>query len=169
MVAVAQNGGMDALGTLELPTGSVTLHRASRADLPELIALLADDVLGREREGADPAPYERALAAIDDDPAHLLLAARDGAGRLLATAQLTLLPSLSRGGATRLQIESVRVAADARGSGLGSALLGWAHRWGRDRGAVLAQLTTDGARTDAHRFYERLGYTASHLGFKLAL
>ena len=100
---------MTALDILDLPTGPVALHRAREADLPELVALLADDVLGREREARELGPYRRAFAAIDRDPAHLLLAARDEAGALLATLQLTLLPSLSRGGSLRLQIESVRV------------------------------------------------------------
>ena len=169
MAAGAHNGGMSALDTLDLPTGPVTLHRAAEADLPELVALLADDVLGREREAEAIAPYARAIAAIDRDPAHLLLAARDGDGHLVATMQLTLLPSLSRGGATRLQIEAVRVAGRTRGGGLGTALMAWALDWGREHGAELAQLTTDRARPDAHRFYERLGFTPSHVGFKLAL
>lgn len=169
MAAGAHNGGMSTLDTLELATGPVTLHRAAAEDLPELVALLADDVLGREREADDIAPYARALDAIDRDPAHILLAARDGDGHLVATMQLTLLPSLSRGGATRLQIEAVRVAGRTRGGGLGTALMAWALDWGREHGAELAQLTTDRARPDAHRFYERLGFTPSHVGFKLAL
>jgi GNAT superfamily N-acetyltransferase len=160
---------MTLLDTLDLPDGPVALHRAAAADLPELVALLADDVLGREREAADLAPYARALEAIDRDPAHLLLAARDGHGDLVATAQLTLLPSLSRGGAMRLQIEAVRVAGRARGGGLGTALMTWALDWGREHGASLAQLTTDRSRPDAHRFYDRLGFTPSHVGFKLPL
>lgn len=146
-----------------------TLHRAEAGDLPELVALLADDVLGREREGADLAPYEAAFAQIASDPRQLLLAVRDEVGGLVATMQLTLLPCLSRGGATRLQIEAVRVAAPSRGTGLGTALFDWAHRWGREQGAVLAQLTTDAARADARRFYERLGYAASHVGMKAPL
>ena len=169
MAAGAHNGGMSTLDTLELATGPVTLHRAAAEDLPELVALLADDVLGREREAEHFAPYARALDAIDRDPAHLLLAARDGDGHLVATMQLTLLPSLSRGGATRLQIEAVRVAGRTRGGGLGTALMAWALDWGREHGAELAQLTTDRTRPDAHRFYERLGFTPSHVGFKLAL
>ena len=169
MAAGAHNGGMSTLDTLELATGPVTLHRAAAEDLPELVALLADDVLGREREAEHFAPYARALDAIDRDPAHLLLAARDGDGHLVATMQLTLLPSLSRGGATRLQIEAVRVAGRTRGGGLGTALMAWALDWGREHGAELAQLTTDRTRPYAHRFYERLGFTPSHVGFKLAL
>jgi GNAT superfamily N-acetyltransferase len=163
------NASMTALDTLALTAGPVTLHRAAEEDLPELAALLADDVLGREREAEDLAAYRRAFARIDADEAHLLLAARDARGGLLATMQLSLVPSLSRGGALRLQIEAVRVAAPARGGGLGSALMDWAHRGGGARGAALAQLTTDATRADAHRFYARLGYAPSHVGFKLPL
>ena len=88
---------------------------------------------------------------------------------MAATMQLTLMPSLSRGGAMRLQIEAVRVAGSARGGCLGTALFTWAHDWGRAQGATLAQLTTDASRTDAQRFYERLGYVPSHVGCKLPL
>ncbi|MGY5763712.1 GNAT family N-acetyltransferase [Brachybacterium sp. DNPG3] len=161
---------------LEIGGRVLSVARARAADLPELVALLADDVLGRERElsgeheGEDLAPYERAFAAIDADAEHhLLVVVRDEDGALAATLQLTLLPSLSRGGATRLQIEAVRVASGLRGAGLGTALLDRAHEWGRAQGATLAQLTTDRARPDAHRFYERVGYTASHVGFKRTL
>jgi GNAT superfamily N-acetyltransferase len=155
--------------TLVIDGRRLTLARAVRADLPELVALLADDVLGRERETDAAEPYRRAFARIDADEDQLLLAVRDEHSRLVATMQLMLLTSLSRAGATRLQIEAVRVAAPVRGAGLGTALFAWAHDWGRERGATLAQLTTDASRTDAHRFYDRLGYRASHLGFKLPL
>lgn len=155
--------------TLELGERSFHVTRATGSELSELVALLADDMLGRERESADLEPYARAFARIDRDENQLLLAVRDDLGALVATMQLTLIPSLSRGGATRLQIEAVRVAAATRGSGLGTALFAWAHRWGREHGAQLAQLTTDAARTDAHRFYDRLGYLPSHVGYKLPL
>lgn len=155
--------------TLDLDGRRFTVARAVGADLPELVALLADDVLGRERDVATPEPYRSAFARIDADDNELLLAVRDQHGRLVATMQLMLLTSLSRAGATRLQIEAVRVAAPVRGAGLGSALFAWAHDWGRERGATLAQLTTDTSRTGAHRFYDRLGYRASHVGFKRPL
>lgn len=145
------------------------LERAVRADVPSLVALLADDVLGRDRESDSLDPYLQAFVRIDQDPHQLLVAVRDESGAVVATMQLTLMPSLSRGGATRLQIEAVRVAASTRGSGLGTALFEWAHRWGREQGASLAQLTTDASRTDAHRFYDALGYAPSHLGYKLPL
>ncbi|MGP5638073.1 GNAT family N-acetyltransferase [Brachybacterium tyrofermentans] len=155
--------------TLDLDGRIFSLHRACADDVPALVALLADDVLGRERESSDLAPYEEAFSRIDADGNQLLVAVRDEAGKIVATMQLTLMPSLSRGGATRLQIEAVRVDESTRGAGLGSALFAWAQNWGREHGATLAQLTTDAVRVDAHRFYERLGYVPSHVGFKLPL
>lgn len=145
------------------------VDRATEADVPALLALLADDALGARRETDDPEPYLAALREIDADPRHLLVAVRDDGGEVVATMQLTLLPGLARAGATRLQVEAVRVARAARGGGLGAALLEWAHGWGRERGATLVQLTSDRTRTDAHRFYERLGYAPSHVGFKRPL
>ncbi|WP_370288307.1 GNAT family N-acetyltransferase [Nocardioides sp.] len=155
---------------LELGSSSYRLDRAREADLPALVALLADDPLGSTRETADPEPYRAAFHAIDADrDHHLLLTVRalesDGEP-VVATLQLTLLPGLSRGGATRLQLEGVRVDREWRGTGLGAALLAWSHRWGWERGARLGQLTSDAARPGAHRFYESVGYVASHVGFK---
>ncbi|MEJ6550323.1 GNAT family N-acetyltransferase [Corynebacterium sp. USCH3] len=140
----------------------------------DIVALLTDDVLGQTRESSSLDPYMVALTEIDADPAHFLLIVREGrddrdGGPAVATMQLTIVPGMSRGGAKRLQIEAVRVAAGTRGTGLGSALFDWAHDYGRTRGATLAQLTSDVTRTDAHRFNGRLGYTASHQGFKLIL
>ncbi len=147
---------------------SFRVARASRADVPELVLLLADDAIGSTREGADLTPYLAAFEAIDRDPAQLLVTVRDEE-HTVGTMQLTLIPGLSRSGALRLQIEAVRVAASARGVGLGTALLEWAATYGRERGASLVQLTTDKQRSGAHRFYESLGYVASHEGFKLHL
>ena len=160
---------MERMHTLELAGRRFTITRASAEDLLAIVALLADDVLGRDREGAGMATYEQAFHQIDGDENQLLVAVRDSEDQVVATMQLTLIPSLSRGGATRLQIEAVRVAASTRGTGLGTALLTWGHDWGREHGATLAQLTTDRSRTDAHRFYDQLGYRASHVGFKLLL
>jgi GNAT superfamily N-acetyltransferase len=148
--------------------GVLPLRRATAGDLPAVVALLTDDPLGATRESADLAPYETAFAAVDADPAHLLVVADDG-GDVVGTLQLTFVPGLSRGGALRAQVESVRVAATARGRGLGEAMLRWCADEARRRGAALVQLTTDKRRTDAHRFYERLGFVASHEGFKLEL
>lgn len=145
------------------------LDRAAEGDLPALVALLADDPLGAGRESSEMAPYLRALREIDADPNQLLLAVRHQDGTLVGTMQLTLIPGLSRGGSKRLLIEGVRLASGSRGAGLGRALLEWAHDHGRANGASLAQLTSDKTRTDAHRFYEKAGYTASHEGFKRPL
>lgn len=143
--------------------------RAERADLPAIVALLAHDPLGQSREDpADPA-YVEAFAAIAADPAQLLVVAVDGDDQVVATMQLTFIPGLSRRGATRAQLESVRVADSARGSGLGATILEWAITYARECGADLMQLTTDKSRTRAHAFYERLGFVASHEGMKLAL
>ncbi|MFJ4187313.1 GNAT family N-acetyltransferase [Kitasatospora sp. NPDC089509] len=150
-------------------TAVLTIRRATEADLPAIVAMLADDPLGATRETPDDlTPYRTAFARIDGDPhQHLVVAER--AGRTIGTLQLTLVPGLSRTGATRAIIEAVRVHADERGSGLGTELIRWAVERSRELGAVLVQLTSDATRTDAHRFYERLGFTASHLGFKLDL
>lgn len=135
--------------------------------------LLADDPLGAAREvvpddEADLEPYRRAFAVIDADPAQLLVAAADGTD-VVGTLQLSVIPGLSRQGALRGQIEAVRVRADHRGHGLGEAMVRWAIGEARRRGCALVQLTTDASRVDAHRFYERLGFVASHVGLKLAL
>ncbi|MCF6376806.1 GNAT family N-acetyltransferase [Nocardioides KLBMP 9356] len=113
-------------------------------------------------------PYVRAFQAVDADPAHLLVVAEDG-GRVVATLQLSFIPGLARRGALRAQVEGVRVHPEARNSGLGRALLLWARDEAERRGCALIQLTSDKARSDAHRFYSRLGYVASHEGFKLDL
>jgi GNAT superfamily N-acetyltransferase len=141
------------------------IRRATRTDLPALVALLADDPLGAARESADPAAYERAFAAVDADEHQLLVCAEEG-GEVVGTLQLTVIPGLSRGGMLRGQIEAVRVRADHRGSGLGRRLVEWAVDEARRRGCGLVQLTTDRSRTDAHRFYAALGFVDSHRGFK---
>ncbi|MEX5718951.1 GNAT family N-acetyltransferase [Geodermatophilus maliterrae] len=158
----------DPLARLTGPADGVVLRRATAGDLPALVALLADDALGATREAADLAPYEAAFAAVDADPAHLLVVADDG-GTVAGTLQLSFVPGLSRRGTLRAQVEGVRVAAAARGRGLGAAMLRWTVGEARRRGAALVQLTTDKRRSDAHRFYERLGFTASHEGMKLEL
>ena len=147
----------------------VVLRRAERADLPALLGLLAADQLGAHRECADDlTPYEAAFAAIDADPAQLLVAATAD-DRLVGTFQLTFIPGLARRGALRAQIEAVRVAAEYRNRGLGAAMMRWAIDEARSRGCALVQLTSDRTRADAHRFYERLGFVASHEGFKLQM
>ncbi|CAM3278258.1 GNAT family N-acetyltransferase [Nocardioides dubius] len=145
------------------------VRRARRRDVPALVSLLADDPLGAGREGAELARYEAAFDAIDRSDAHYLAAVSDAEGRVVGTMQLTVLPGLSRGATTRLQIEAVRVASSERGRGLGTAMFEWAHRHGRSRGAGLAQLTTDLSRGQARAFYRALGYEESHAGLKRPL
>jgi GNAT superfamily N-acetyltransferase len=148
------------------------LRRAEVGDLPAIVGLLAADQLGIARDGirddADLQACRRALAAIDRDPAHVLVVA-EAKGRVVATMQVSYLPGLARRGALRAQIEAVRVEQAYRGGGLGQAMLAWAISEARQRGCALAQLTTDKSRTGAHRFYERLGFVASHEGMKLVL
>jgi len=149
----------------------VSFHRALISDVPAIIELLADDELGRQREQAGPPPspnYETAFNAIDQDP-NQLLAVADHGGDVVGCLQLTFIPGLSRVGMWRGQIESVRVASKHRGSGLGRKLFEWAIEECRDRGCGLVQLTTDKSRPDALRFYQSLGFTASHEGMKLDL
>ncbi|MGJ5725732.1 GNAT family N-acetyltransferase [Brevibacterium sp. H602] len=219
--------------TLDLAGRTFVVRRATETDVPAIVALLRDDVLGAVREAdvevddradavaagsapaipnaEDAAPYARAFALIDADPNQLLVAITEASGRadppgradiadrtesaeqaqsagqprsagqplsagqahdgsaVVGTLQLSLLPSLSRRGTLRLQIEAVRVGPSAQGIGLGTAVFGWAHECGRRFGAGLVQLTTDKSRTGAQRFYDRLGYVASHEGMKLPL
>lgn len=145
------------------------LRPATAADLPAIVAMLADDPLGATRETpGDLAPYRAAFAALDaDERQHLLVAESDGV--VVGVLQLTVIPGLSRTAMTRGLVEGVRVHRDERGGGLGEALLKWAIARAREQGCGLVQLTTDLARPDAHRFYERLGFVKSHYGYKLGL
>jgi GNAT superfamily N-acetyltransferase len=160
---------------LELPVGSVLLRCATPGDLSAIIELLADDPISAARgdsaDASDREAYEAAFAAIDSDPAQRLLVAVDadgsgGTASVVATMQLTVIPGLARRGASRLQIEAVRVASSQRNRGIGAAMMRWAIEDARASGVPLVQLTSDAARVDAHRFYERLGFAASHVGFK---
>ncbi len=133
-----------------------------------LVRLIVDDQISASRESPDMAPYEAAFRQIDGDAAQLLVAAvlEDV---VVGTLQLTVIPGLARSGALRAQIEAVRVHADHRGRGIGETMVRWAVDEARRRRCALVQLTTDKRRTDAHRFYARLGFSASHEGFKLQL
>lgn len=148
---------------------TVDIRRATERDLVSMIELLIDDDFGSQRESLDDlAPYIDAFQAIDSDPNQLLVVMeRDGL--IIGTQHLTFMPGLSYKGATRLQIEEVRIASSERGNGLGSTLIEWAIEQARERGCFLVQLTSNAARTDAHRFYRRLGFEQSHAGFKLKL
>lgn len=150
---------------------ALSFRTAIRADLPELIRMLADDPLGESREdvSAPPNPrYEVAFRHIEQSPDHEILIAEKASG-IVGMLQLSYLPGLSRLGALRCQIEGVRVAASVRGQGIGKALFEESIRRARDHDCTLIQLTTDKSRPDAHRFYESLGFIATHEGYKLSL
>jgi GNAT superfamily N-acetyltransferase len=141
--------------------------------VPAILDLLADDDISRARGHGDTpevvdAGIWQAFEAIDADPNNELIVGTD-AGQIVATCQLTFTPGLSRGGATRMTIEAVRVRPDRRGAGLGAAMMAFALTRARARGCRIAQLTTDKQRTAAQRFYAALGFTASHEGMKLLL
>jgi GNAT superfamily N-acetyltransferase len=145
------------------------LRRARRQDVAAIVALYADDVLGAARETPDA--LDRYYAAFDelvgDANQELIVAERDGV--VVGTLQLTYLRHLSHGGSRVAQIEAVRVAAALRGGGLGAEMMRWAIARARAAGCVRVQLTSNKDRVDAHRFYERLGFSRSHEGFKLYL
>jgi GNAT superfamily N-acetyltransferase len=150
---------------------TLTFRDATAEDLPLIVAMYADDDLGSGRESAtDPLPdsYRRAFHVIDADPRHRLIVAEDD-GEVVATLQLSYLPQLSHRGSERAQIESVRVTSKRRDGGIGRALMQWAIDAARERGCPIVQLTTNAQRHDAHRFYESLGFTASHVGMKRKL
>jgi GNAT superfamily N-acetyltransferase len=147
-------------------------RRARESDLPAIIAMLADDALGRTREVvSDPVDdrYRAAFAAIVADENQLLAVAVNADDQPVGCLQLTFIPGLSRIGMWRGQIESVRITETERGTGLGTRFIEWAIGVCRDRGCKLVQLTSDKSRADSIRFYEKLGFTASHEGMKLTL
>jgi GNAT superfamily N-acetyltransferase len=150
----------------------LTCRIATRSDVPAILELLADDEVSRRRDGAvseaADAAHWAAFEAIDADPRNELIVADDD-GEVVGTFQLTFTPSLSRGGRERMTIEAVRVRGDQRGRGLGRSMMEWALDRGRERGCGIAQLTTDKRRSDAHRFYVSLGFSATHEGMKMSL
>lgn len=150
-------------------THDLKIRPATITDVPEIVAMLADDPLGATRESPDDlAPYLEAFERVASDPRqHLVMARLDG--KPAGTLQLMIIHGLARRGAIRAQIESVRVHRGLRGRGLGSELIRWAIEAAREAGAGIVQLTSDASRTEAHRFYERLGFVNSHAGFKLQL
>ncbi|WAT18732.1 GNAT family N-acetyltransferase [Aurantiacibacter sp. MUD11] len=149
----------------------LTYREASMADLPFLDALIEADEVAAARDIAPPDNHgqqQEAMRAIEADPNHeLWIVELDGTP--VASFQLSYLPGVSRKGAWRGQIESVRVTPELRGKGVGAAMMRWAIARCEERGCGVVQLTSDVNRPDAHRFYERLGFSATHAGFKLRL
>ena len=149
-------------------TGQTTFRTATGADLPAILALLADDPLGKNRETSDSPAYRAAFDAIAADP-NQQMAVAELSGVVIGYMQITYIPGLSRGGAWRGQLESVRIATPHRGQGIGAQFFHWAFAQCKARNCALVQLTTDTRRPDALRFYERLGFAASHHGLKHSL
>jgi GNAT superfamily N-acetyltransferase len=148
------------------------IRPARREDVPAIVALLADDELGARRESpGDPLPraYWDAWERIERSPGTTVVVAEAPDGEIVATLQLDVLPSLSHRGALRAQIEAVRVASGRRSGGLGRRLVEWAIEEARREGCRIVQLTSNRSRDDALRFYERLGFEATHRGLKLTL
>jgi GNAT superfamily N-acetyltransferase len=165
--AVTGSNPSCAAGSADAPT----LRRARAQDLPEIVRLLAEDPLGARRERYElplPASYEAAFAAIDRDPnQELCVACLDDA--VIGVLQLTFIPYLTYQGGWRALIEGVRIAPGLRSRGLGRVLFEWAIERARARGCHMVQLTSDKTRPDAIRFYQALGFVASHEGMKLLL
>jgi GNAT superfamily N-acetyltransferase len=156
---------------LTMEHNNIRFRRANVTDLRTIVEMLADDQFGLQRE--DPqfpiaSEYQKAFTEIEADSNQLLAVAED-AGFVVATLQLSFIPGLARKGTWRGQIEAVRVASSHRNSGLGQLMIEWAITQSEEKGCGLIQLTTDKLRPDAHRFYERLGFKATHEGYKLTL
>ncbi|HWL56082.1 MAG TPA: GNAT family N-acetyltransferase [Paracoccus sp. (in: a-proteobacteria)] len=147
---------------------TVTFRAASRDDVPAVVALLSDDALGRSRETDDPAPYLAAFDAMQAEGANHLIIGTTG-DEVVACYQITFISGLSLTASRRAQIEGVRVAGHLRGQRIGEALIGDAEARARAAGCTLLQFTTNKSRADAHRFYDRLGFTPSHIGYKKSL
>ena len=149
----------------------ISFRHAIREDLPEIVRMLADDFLGATRERYEnplPESYIKAFEEIDADKNNeLIVAEKDG--EIIGTLQITFTPSISFQGGKRATVESVRVDEKYRGQGIGKELMLWAINRAREENCVAMQLTTNADRTDAHRFYENLGFKKSHLGMKLYL
>jgi GNAT superfamily N-acetyltransferase len=155
-------------------TATVSVRRATADDLPSIVRLLTDDPISAARGDTGPdrdtTGLPEAFHRIAADPGNDLVVVVDGSDTVVGTLQLTAIPGLARGGSTRLLVEAVRVGSTERSAGIGSALMRWVtERAAVDVGAALVQLTSDATRVDAHRFYRRLGFVDSHLGFKYAV
>lgn len=146
----------------------LTFREAERDDLERVVELIADDAVAATRTGTYGAAHVAGFEAVAASPDNELVVAESD-GEVIGVMQLTFIPGISRNGASRLLVEAVRVDRALRGQGIGRLMMEHAHERGRARGCVLAQLTSDKQRPDAHRFYRNLGYEQSHEGFKLPL
>ena len=150
-------------------TVDIQIRDAKSSDVNTIVALLADDPLGSKRERFEsplPACYCDAFDSINEDPNNeLIVATLDE--KVIAVLQLTFIPSLTHQGGLRAQIEGVRVASEFRSKGIGREIFQWAINRARERNCHMVQLTTDKGRPDSLRFYESLGFKATHEGLKL--
>ena len=153
---------------MPIPT-NLQFRQATRDDMPTIVKILSEDMLGTQREHFEtplPKAYYDAFEAIKREPNHeLIVVEKDG--QIVGSMQLMFLPSLSYQGGTRAQVETVQVAKEFRGQGIGTEMIKWTFERARQRGCRLMQLTSHKSRLDAHRFYERLGFDKSHVGMKL--
>lgn len=148
----------------------MNFRKATEKDLLLIVAMMADDILGKERENfQDPLPeeYLEAFKKIDSDENQELIVLEDDNGEIIGTLQLTFIQYLNRRGGLRAQIESVVIRKDKRGLGLGKSMFEWAINRAKEKNASMVQLTSDKQRPRAIKFYENLGFTASHEGLKL--
>jgi GNAT superfamily N-acetyltransferase len=147
----------------------MALREARREDVPLIVAMLADDELGRDREQLDDmTPYLRAFDAISADP-HNTQYVWEENGEVLGALQFTLIPGLSQQGAWHAQIEGVRTVGPRRGTGVGKKMMAAIMALARDKGCKQMQLLTSKSRVDAQRFYRQLGFAHSHEGMKTKL
>ena len=149
----------------------VEFRVATEQDLERIVEMLADDKLGATRELfvlSLPEVYWTAFRAIDADPNNELVVACLG-NEVIGVQQITYTPYLTRQGGWRATIEGVRTSSTVRGKGIGTKLINEAVQRAKHRGCHLIQLTTDKQREDALRFYERLGFKATHEGMKMSL
>ena len=145
-------------------------RKAKKDDVPEIVKMIANDELGKQREDyQEPLPekYYQAFENIDSDINEELIVIENEENEVIGTLQLTFIQYLTYQGGIRAQIEAVRIREDQRGKGIGEKLFKWAINRSKEKGAHLLQLTTDKKRPEALKFYEKLGFTASHAGMKL--
>lgn len=148
------------------------IRSAELQDLKSIVAMIANDQLGKNREDyREPLPqkYYEAFSNINKDTNQELVVMEIPNGQIIGTLQLSFIQYLTYQGGIRAQIEAVRVRNDYRGKGIGKELFTWAIQRAKEKGAHLVQLTTDKKRPDALRFYEKLGFIPSHEGMKLHL
>lgn len=154
-----------------MPEMDVLIREARITDLAALVAMFAEDAVGGHGDTTDPAAfedYERAFAVIEASPDQTLYVAERG-GEVVGTFQTMITTALTGRGSSSMIIEAVQTRSDLRGQGIGARMIGFCIDEAKRRGVRLVQLTSNVKRKDAHRFYERLGFQPSHLGFKMVL